>query len=234
MGGIFRGLSHLHSQGIAHRDLKLENVIVTEKEDLSSVKITDIGFATKLCPQEASDRALHAARGTPLYIAPEEILSSEESQKASDCGTPVDMWACGIMLFTLLSGHSPFSADGDKSMMREVFADIKKGRFDFDEHIWKGLSESAKDLIMSLLDVNPERRISAKEALRHPWFRKCNESAEANSFVMAPAFVRSKQFATTTLKKKTTTSTPPVHNGCQTLTLYKKALLNQAASASAR
>ena len=171
MSGVFRGLSHLHSQGIAHRDVKLDNILMVDKGDLCSVKIIDMGFAKKLHSQAECDEALHTVCGTPLYIAPELIHKSRDGQIDRKAGydIKVDMWACGIIMFTLLSGIPPFSVDRNKSIY-ELFDEIKRGKFVFDDYEWKGVSESAKDLITSLLNVDPKKRTGASSALRHAWF----------------------------------------------------------------
>jgi len=170
MAGIFRGLSHLHAQGIVHRDLKLENVLIAEKGDFSSVKIIDYGFAKQLCG--ASSEAMNTVCGTPMYIAPELIARDPKTGRIEDraeYGTKIDMWACGVVMYSLLSGSPPFSATG-KTSIYQVFNDIREGKYNFtDDPVWASVSETAKDLIASLLTVDPKKRIAAKSALRHPW-----------------------------------------------------------------
>ena len=182
MAGIFRGLSHLHSQGIVHRDIKLDNILVAEKGNLGSVKIIDMGFAKKLCLQNGTgSEALHTVCGTPIYIAPELVALSRDAAGAIDetwktgYGTKVDMWSCGVVMFTLLSGYPPFYPKNTKSI-HDLFADIRKGRFAFDGEVWQDVSESAKDLIVGLLNVDPDKRLSAEQALSHPWFLDCSAS----------------------------------------------------------
>lgn len=101
--------------------------------------------------------------GTPQYVAPEII-----------CGIPglsysvaVDMWSAGVILFILLGGYPPFYAKSDA----QLFNLIRNGRWDFDDPVWKSVSKTAKNLIASLLVVDPEKRLTAEQTLNHPWMR---------------------------------------------------------------
>lgn len=101
---------------------------------------------------------LRSQCGTPCYIAP-EILKREYY------GKPVDMWSAGVCLYILLSGYAPFY-DEDQ---RRLFEKIKKGQYCFDEDAWGDISPEAKHLIAGLLQLDPAKRLTAAEALRHPW-----------------------------------------------------------------
>ena len=172
--GIINGLAHLHYRGVAHRDIKLENVLLCDsKHDFSKVKIIDMGFAKQLASQDASPyaEALHTVCGTPIYIAPEMLqptLRTGVIQAEARYGTQADMWSTGIILYYLLSGYPPFDITGGQTVM-DVFQEIEKASFDFEDPVWETVSDDAMDLIECLLEPDPAMRLTAKEALRHPW-----------------------------------------------------------------
>lgn len=176
MSGIFNGLCHMHSLGIAHRDIKLENVLlVNNMHDVSKIKIIDMGFAKKL-DAEDNEGSYSTVCGTPLYIAPELVkpivrarVFVEETSQAR-YGTKADMWSCGVILYMLLAGYPPFALD-DMARVMELFDEIATASYNFDDPVWELVSDEAKDLVKELLTVNPAKRLSAKEALRHPWVK---------------------------------------------------------------
>ena len=174
IAGILRGLAHLHSRGVAHRDIKLENILLTDsKHDMSKVKIIDMGFAKQLANRNATPNveALNTVCGTPMYIAPEMIrptVRTGEIQSEARYGTQADMWSCGIILFCLLSGCPPFEATANTTMF-ELFSDIEKADYGFWDPVWETVSEDALAMIEALLEADPSKRLTAEEALRHPW-----------------------------------------------------------------
>ena len=177
MAGILNGLAHLHSRGVVHRDIKLENILLADcKHDMTKVKIIDMGLA-KLLPaaREPSklraydDEALLEVCGTPLYLAPEVIRPTVEArsfQSNALYGTKADMWSCGIILYCLLSGFQPFQYF---SSLMELFEDIHNADYDFSDPVWGTVSDEALAMIQRLLEADPEKRLTAEEALRHPW-----------------------------------------------------------------
>ena len=176
MAGIFNGLSHLHSQGVAHRDIKLENILLTDsKHDLSKVKIIDLGFAKHLASPGAAPHAeassLNTVCGTPMYIAPELVRPMVQRRAVPNkafYGTQADMWSCGIILYCLLSGYPPFDPSSCESML-DLFKNIEKAEFDFSDPVWETVSGEARSMIKCLLERDPSKRLTAEEALRHPW-----------------------------------------------------------------
>lgn len=123
--------------------------------DDCNIKLADFGYAVQVWPDEPG---LRSQCGTPCYIAP-EILKREYY------GKPVDMWSAGVVLYILLCGYAPFY-DEDQ---RRLFEKIKRGQYCFDEDAWGDISREAKDLIAGLLQLDPANRLTAAEALRHPW-----------------------------------------------------------------
>jgi serine/threonine protein kinase len=154
MGQVFSALEYLHEIGIVHRDLKLENMLLNDKKVLS-VKVADFGLS-KLY----SGQALQTACGTPFYVAPDILLGT-------GYGPEVDMWACGVLLYILLSGRLPFHADNDA----QLFQLIMEGNLVFKSPQFDTVSSEATDLIRKLLVVDPKTRLTAKQALEHPFIK---------------------------------------------------------------
>ena len=156
---IFSAAAYMHSQGIVHRDLKPENILLEETQDYLNLKIIDFGTACRC----STGTTLTEIVGSPFYLSPEVVNNSY--------GPECDVWSCGVILYILLSGYPPF--DGKNNL--EIFNKIKKMQFDFNKPVWAGVSELAKDLIRKLLQP-AKSRISALEALNHPWIRSQGSS----------------------------------------------------------
>lgn len=133
-----------HSKGIAHRDLKLENLLFDSNQNL---KIADFG----LCNTMKDGESLQTACGSPDYAAPEILM-----HEAYD-GTKIDAWSSGVILYTMLYGELPFDGKNQSQMFQKVIA----GDFTFKESV-ADVSKDAKDLIRKLLDPNPSTRYSMK------------------------------------------------------------------------
>jgi len=151
---ILSAVAYLHEQGIAHRDLKPENLLCSGEGENEVVKIADFGLS-KIFNEEDK---LVTSCGTPGYVAP-EVLLCESYDKG------VDMWGIGIITYVLLAGYPPFYADDDTAM----FERIMNCDYDFDDECWDDVSELAKDFIQKLLIKDPEQRLTAEEAMQHPW-----------------------------------------------------------------
>lgn len=147
-------LNYLHSHGIVHRDLKLENFLYDCKGS-NHLKLIDFGFSKMWDP----NIKMHASCGTLSYIAPEVLRKCYTSQ--------CDLWSLGVITFILLSGYMPFS--GEKALQTR---NISEGHYFMKPERWKGISEDAKDITRSLLQVSPEARLTAQGALDHPWMAK--------------------------------------------------------------
>ncbi|CAH8630415.1 unnamed protein product [Dicrocoelium dendriticum] len=155
---ILLGVQHMHSCGIAHLDLKPENIMI---EDLASrkIKIIDFGLARVLSPNETfQDMA-----GTPEFCAP-EIINYDAITLATD------MWAIGVITYILLTGISPFA--GDTQM--ETFQNILDCVVNYSRDEMKDATDLAKDFIRRLLVKNPRKRSTVDDCLSHPWIRPCN------------------------------------------------------------
>lgn len=151
---LFEAIGYCHSKSVAHRDLKPENLLLQSEDNDSAIKIADFGFAKRVL----TPNSLTTQCGTPGYVAPEILEGVAYDTKS-------DMWSLGVIIYILLGGYPPFIEQNQ----RELFRKIRKGQYEFHEEYWGGVSKDAKDLISSLLTVDPAKRISAKEALEHKW-----------------------------------------------------------------
>ncbi|XP_071873350.1 phosphorylase kinase gamma isoform X2 [Bombus fervidus] len=167
MRQVFEGVQHVHNQGIVHRDLKPENILL---DDNLNVKITDFGFARLL---KAGEK-LYDLCGTPGYLAP-EVLKCNMFENAEGYGHEVDIWACGVIMFTLLVGCPPFWHRKQMVMLRNIM----EGKYSFTSPEWADITEAPKDLIRKLLVVDPKKRISIKEALEHSFFHTMELKAKS-------------------------------------------------------
>ncbi|PWA78205.1 protein kinase, ATP binding site [Artemisia annua] len=147
-------VDYCHSRGVSHRDLKLENLLLDENEDL---KVSDFGLSA-LPEQLRNDGMLHTQCGTPAYVAPEVLRN-----KGYD-GAKADIWSCGVILFVLLSGYLPFREDNVMHMYKKIF----KAEYEFP--LWVSLD--SRRLISKLLVVDTSRRITVPAIMRCPWFLK--------------------------------------------------------------
>jgi len=158
---LFAALEYMHSLGIAHRDLKPENLLLSE--DKKTIKISDFGFS-----KDEGD-TLKTACGTALYVAP-EVLS------ASEYDTSCDVWSIGVITYILLSAHIPF----DGSNEQEIFQKIMSAEYSFPQNLFGTVSDTAKDFISKIFVVDPKKRLTATDCLKHPWIVDVkSHSAEA-------------------------------------------------------
>ncbi|XP_046141029.1 calcium/calmodulin-dependent protein kinase type II alpha chain isoform X3 [Osmia bicornis bicornis] len=152
---ILESVHHCHHNGVVHRDLKPENLLLASKAKGAVVKLADFGLAIEV---QGEAQAWFGFAGTPGYLSPEVL-------KKEPYGKPVDIWACGVILYILLVGYPPF---WDEDQHR-LYAQIKAGSYDYPSPEWDTVTPEAKNLINQMLTVNPSKRITASEALKHPW-----------------------------------------------------------------
>jgi calcium-dependent protein kinase len=155
MDQILSAVCYLHSRGIVHRDLKPENLLLETDSKNSDLTIKLIDFGTSNFYNKTNK--LNSMVGSIYYMAP-EVINSNYNEKC-------DLWSCGVIMYILLSGNAPFEGQNEKEVIREII----KGKFSFNGPEWQDISVDARDLIKSLLTYKPEDRISAAEALQHPW-----------------------------------------------------------------
>ena len=168
---IILGIEHIHSKNVVHRDIKLENIMIDFN---NTIKICDFGIGKVL---KSEDELLYDKCGTPMYMAPEIILSNENDGYK---GFPVDIWSSGITLYIMLSGTLPFnlksknnkkeniSFNGNKrynnTYLQNQIISVKPREIE-------NISEEAKDLLKGILNKNPEKRLTCNQILNHPWLK---------------------------------------------------------------
>uniref|UniRef100_A0A4W5MCR9 calcium/calmodulin-dependent protein kinase n=1 Tax=Hucho hucho TaxID=62062 RepID=A0A4W5MCR9_9TELE len=161
---ILEAVLHCHQMGVVHRDLKPENLLLASKLKGAAVKLADFGLAIEV---QGDQQAWFGFAGTPGYLSPEVL-------RKDPYGKPVDMWACGVILYILLVGYPPF---WDEDQHR-LYQQIKAGAYDFPSPEWDTVTPEAKDLINKMLTINPVKRVTATDALKHPWI--CQRSTVAS------------------------------------------------------
>ena len=165
---IMSAIAYCHEKGIVHRDMKLENILfATESED-SPIKIIDFGLSVLLGKKETKNenetvdpkkygfKRMTTKVGTIYYMSPEVIKGNYDEK--------CDIWACGVILYTLLSGYPPFNGQTDK----DIYNMISKMNFDFEQPVWKNVSKYAKELIKKMLSP-AKSRYTAEEVLNSKW-----------------------------------------------------------------
>ena len=155
---------YLHSYGIVHRDLKPENILMTDPSDNADIRLLDFGLSKIV----GNDQKCTEPYGTLAFVAPEVLLGKPYDKS-------VDLWSIGIITFLLLCGYLPFD---DKHSEREIARQTIQEPVPFDQKIWGKLSPEAKTFVDGLLKKKPEERLSIKEVLEHPWFKKMTKVNE--------------------------------------------------------
>ena len=147
-------VNYLHQHSIVHRDIKLENFLYEDASESAPLKLIDFGFSRVWHPIQCE--RLQASCGSIQYVSPEVLRGNYDSK--------CDMWSLGVIVFMLLSGHPPFGGSED-----EVLEAIRTGSYSMSGKAWKHVSDCAKDFVRKLLEVNVSKRMSASDALNHPW-----------------------------------------------------------------
>ncbi|KAJ0610885.1 putative protein kinase CAMK-CDPK family [Helianthus annuus] len=150
---VLRITAYCHLQGVVHRDLKPENFLFTSKDEPSVLKAIDFGLSDYVKP----DERLNDIVGSAYYVAPEVLHRSY--------GTEADMWSIGVIAYILLCGSRPFWARTESGIFRAVL----KADPSFDEAPWPSLSTEAVDFVKRLLNKDYRKRLTASQALSHPW-----------------------------------------------------------------
>ncbi|XP_048052638.1 serine/threonine-protein kinase DCLK2 isoform X9 [Megalobrama amblycephala] len=183
-------LKYLHRMCIVHRDIKPENLLVCEYPNgTKSLKLGDFGLATVV------EGPLYTVCGTPTYVAPEIIAES-------GYGLKVDIWAAGVITYILLCGFPPFRSENN--LQEDLFDQILVGRLEFPSPFWDNITDSAKELIGYMLQVNVEARYTAEDVLSHPWVTVNEDAAMENNMKMEVAGKLKKHF--NSVQKQSNTS----------------------------
>lgn len=160
---ILSAVNYCHKMCIVHRDLKPENILIEKREKNGYLRIKVCDFGTsKMFEKGVQQKKIV---GSSYYIAP-EVLGKKYDEKC-------DMWSCGVILYILLTSRPPFAGDNDD----QIISRVKGGKYDMSLSPWDKISSEAKDLVKNLLQIDSTKRLSAEQALSHPWIIK-NESKE--------------------------------------------------------
>lgn len=151
---LLRSLNYLHNHEICHRDLKPENLLFAEEGNINSLKLIDFGLS-KMMGQRSEQMTTRV--GTPYYISPEVLTGSY--------GVECDLWSAGVILYVLICGYPPFWGNSDST----ILAKVRRGVYNYNGAEWAAVSPQVKDLIDHLLVLQPSGRLTAEQALRHPW-----------------------------------------------------------------
>nr|XP_019707109.1 CDPK-related protein kinase [Elaeis guineensis] len=229
---ILNVVAFCHLQGVVHRDLKPENFLFTSKDESSQLKAIDFGLSDFVKP----DERLNDIVGSAYYVAPEVLHRSYS--------TEADVWSIGVVAYILLCGSRPFWARTESGIFRAVL----KAEPSFSEPPWPSLSPEAKDFVRRLLSKDPRRRMTAAQALSHPWIRNCSDikpPLDILTFRLIKAYMRSSSLRKAALRALSKTLTvdellylkgqfsllEPNKNGCITLDNIKMALMKNATDA---
>nr|ABO65213.1 phosphoenolpyruvate carboxylase kinase [Kalanchoe pinnata] len=151
MEQLVQAVAHCHRRGIAHRDIKPDNVLF---DDRNRLKLGDFGSAEWF----GNGETMSGLVGTPYYVAPEVVSGREYTEK-------VDVWSCGVILYIMLAGIPPFYGES----ATEIFQAVLRGNLRFPTRPFHSVSPAAKDLLKKMLCKDVSRRLSADQVLRHPW-----------------------------------------------------------------
>ena len=156
---IFSAVNYCHNMNIIHRDLKPENILIfnrNKNNNYPNIKIGDFGMSKVVEKKAIQNKVV----GSIYYVAP-EVIEKKYNEKC-------DLWSCGVIMYVLLSKKPPFNGD----LKEEITSNILKGDYDLKSPPFDKISKNALDLIQKLLTRDVQKRISAKEALDHPWFKE--------------------------------------------------------------
>ncbi|KNC75759.1 serine/threonine protein kinase [Sphaeroforma arctica JP610] len=177
MAKIVEAVKSIHAIHIAHRDIKPENLLYDSESDSSELKLIDFGFSKSV---EDGSLPLKTPCFTAAYAAPEVLKNDGEYDMSCD------LWSVGVIMYTLLCGYPPFNVrkKSDSALYDTI---VSNGEFKFKDEDWRDVSSAARDLIQRFLDVVPSRRISAKEALAHPWFNEIRARSNKRKLMALPS-----------------------------------------------
>ncbi|XP_020505389.1 serine/threonine-protein kinase Chk2 [Labrus bergylta] len=173
---MLKAVQYLHNKGIIHRDLKPENVLLSSQNDICLIKVTDFNQSRIL--EEAM--LMRTLCGTPNYLAPEVFTHAS----TTGYSLAVDAWSLGVLLFVCLGGYPPFHESFSKKTITEQ---IIGGEFTMVQAKWRSVSDQAKDVVRKLLVVDPSKRMTIEEALKHPWLQDTKMTELAFALMYPPA-----------------------------------------------
>lgn len=161
---LLEAVAYCHKRHICHRDLKPENILLPKAHDITCIKLADFGCA-KLWTKPMEMTTLC---GSPQYVAPEVVGLSSSDNTYSGYSCQCDLWSVGVVLYIVLGGYAPFESDDEGELVEMIC----NGEYEFHEEYWDDVEEAPKALIEQLLEVNPRKRLTARQALNSPWLRR--------------------------------------------------------------
>lgn len=171
MRSLLEALAYIHSKGIMHRDLKPENILLSSTTSNTDIKISDFGLAKQSKDYPRRLPRSHSICGSDFYLAPEVI-------KQDEYGREIDIWAVGVVCYVLLSGSLPFF----HNILHKLYRAIVERDLSFPDAQWSHVSQGAKDFVLRLLQCRAGDRLTAEQALNHPWLRNAaSPNASFNS-----------------------------------------------------
>jgi len=172
---LLEAVAYIHSKGIMHRDLKPENILLASKVNNTEIKISDFGLARLSPDYPRKLPRSHSICGSDFYLAP-EIIKQEEY------GRETDIWSAGVVTYVVLSGTLPFF----NNVLHKLYRQIVERDISFPDPAWRNISKGAQDFILRLLQVRPGDRLTAEQALNHPWLRSAG--SPGTSFAISGSF----------------------------------------------
>ncbi|KAI0391477.1 putative serine/threonine protein kinase [Xylariaceae sp. FL0594] len=186
---LISGVSYIHSKGVAHRDLKPENILMSESGNL---KIADFGMATMF--EYKGQRKLSGSMcGSPPYIAPEVLACGRGDGRSGDvikyAPELVDIWSCGVILFVLLVGNTPWDEPTSQSW---EFQEYKKTKGRSTDSLWERIPADALSLLRGMISIDPPKRFSFAQIRQHPWYTRPNRYLMADGTISDPIHLATK------------------------------------------
>merc|ERR1719146_230118 len=167
---LMSAMAFVHSKGIMHRDLKPENILLASKVSNTDIKISDFGLAKISTNYPFRLPRSHSICGSDFYLAPELI-------KQEEYGREIDIWSVGVVTYVLLSGSLPFF----HNVLHKLYRQIVERDLSFPDQAWANVAKGAQDFILRLLQVRPGDRLTAEQALNHPWLRSVGKEGSFGS-----------------------------------------------------
>ncbi|KAI1479236.1 hypothetical protein K445DRAFT_315996 [Daldinia sp. EC12] len=180
---LISGVSFMHSKGVAHRDLKPENILMSENGNL---KLADFGMATMF--EYKGQRKLSTTMcGSPPYVAPEVLACGRVDKKSSEVtkysAELVDIWSCGVILFVLLVGNTPWDEPTSQSW---EYLEYKKTNGRSTDSLWERIPAEAHSLLRGMMSIEPKKRFSFAQIRQHPWYTRHNKFLAADGQINDP------------------------------------------------
>ncbi|KAI0203704.1 putative serine/threonine protein kinase [Astrocystis sublimbata] len=186
---LISGVSFMHSRGVAHRDLKPENILMS---DSGNLKIADFGLAT-LFEYNGQKKLSATMCGSPPYIAPEVLACARADRRSNDASkyAPelVDIWSCGVILFVLLVGNTPWEEPTAQSW---EFQEYRKTSGHSSDSLWGRIPADALSLLRGMMSIDQKKRFSFAQIRQHPWYTRNNKFLTADGQISDPINVATK------------------------------------------